>query len=304
MFVVHLLLIFGLCLGLLVVWRLHAGVAGTTAVTAIPWCWGAILLWIASTVVNWLVPETSAGLVDQFWYWTGVTSLCPPIAVLGARRPTDRVWPWFVLAPLVVVLGWPAMTLWTTGPVWIRLQVESPVAVGFVLVTVMGLGNYAGTRLSLSVMLAGFAILAILLPFATFAPEAAWHGRLRETGVALMVLSLLLAYRAMRGTMHFDSPFDRVLWEFREMFGLVWSVRILERLQEQARRDQLKLEWTPHGVTWQDQSPVERERAERQIAHTLRWLLRRFVSSAWLDARQLPASEQLDPSEAPPTIDS
>ena len=82
---------------------------GTTLLTAWNWgflaaiCWS--VTWFADQFGRLLSPE----LADHMWYASAVLVLCPPIAVLGSRRPGTRVWTCFILLPMLFALGWPVV---------------------------------------------------------------------------------------------------------------------------------------------------------------------------------------------------
>ena len=68
--------------------------------------------------------------------------VCASVACRGARSPVCRVWPVFVVLPLVAVLAVPVIaTLWNHGGD-VPLEIETPILIGFLLITVMGTGNY------------------------------------------------------------------------------------------------------------------------------------------------------------------
>ena len=102
----------GMCIALATaVWlsiRLRTGVRGTTLTTSASWGVAVAVSWCvtATLIATWF--RESSEWQDQLWYWTAVLSLVPPIAVLGAKRPGSEAWNFFVLLPLVCVLGWPA----------------------------------------------------------------------------------------------------------------------------------------------------------------------------------------------------
>jgi hypothetical protein len=281
-------LLLGLLAALWIVRQAARELQETTLTTATLWSGVALGSWICAATLDWFGPTLPAGLLDQCWYWTAVLSVCPPIAVLGARRPTDRVWTAFILLPLVAVLGWPAATLWAGWPQWRPIEVAAPAVIGFGLVLVMGCGNFIGTRLTLSALLLPLAVTGLLLPLMTFRPDWGWLEISREVATTVLLLAIGSGYRATRSSMPADHPCNRVWNDFRETFGLVWSVRILERLQEQGRRDGWAADWDAAGMTLHDGPPEQRELTEQHIAYTLRWLLRRFVNARWLDARGLP----------------
>ena len=91
-----------------VLFRVRRFVRGTTLVTA--WRWAAAA-WIVlgRRVERRIISFLPASLQDQLWYAAAILGLCPPIAVLGAKRPGSRVWAAFVVLPLVLVFAWPAL---------------------------------------------------------------------------------------------------------------------------------------------------------------------------------------------------
>src|SRR5439155_6530825 len=118
-----------------------------TSLTAAAWwsAWSHSTLTVATigTIAKNLVPP---GIVDQLWYLTAVSALCPPVAVLGARRGRAVDWSLFVLLPLIVVLEWPAVAQWSRNWSGQRLELESPSLMAYVLVLAMAAGNFANTR--------------------------------------------------------------------------------------------------------------------------------------------------------------
>jgi hypothetical protein len=224
---------------------------------------------------------------DQWWYWTAVVSLVPPIAVLGAKRPGSEAWNYFVLIPLVLVLGWPALTVWTSqGPG--ALRVETPVLIGFVLVLVMGCGNYVATRLAFPALLYALSVVLILAPCSTvLAGQGVSPESYRLAGTVCLLLSVWWGRSiVLRPPQQKDGP-DRVWNDFREMFGIVWMKRAMDRINEEfAEREQWPARLGTDGLEWSG-TPTQEQRAhtEARLAYALHWLLRRFVDPEWIDRR-------------------
>jgi hypothetical protein len=259
---------------------------GTTLVTT--WWWGMAASFagiIASILAACdVVAQAVAGLA---WYGVSIVSLCAPISVLGARRPGSRVWGWFVLAPLVAVLGWPAAAALSANQVPQALQLEAPPLIGFALVLVMGCGNYVGTRFGLSACLFAAGQCLLVLPATRWASR--WSmapDECRATGALLWLLSAAAAHLALRSFRRDDHGVDRLWFDFRNLFGIVWAHRLQERVNAEAAGGQWPARLTPAGILWQpDADESVRSRTSLQIEHTLRWLLRRFVDEPWIDLR-------------------
>lgn len=260
--------------------------AGTTLVTTWLWLLAASLATLGSAIVTGcqLLSREGVGLA---WYGSSILSLCAPISVLGARRPGSRVWGWFVLAPLVAVLGWPAATVLSTPAAPQSLQLEAPPVVGLVLVLVMGCGNYLGTRWGWSACLFAAGECLLVLPATRFAP----HGSIspeayRVAGAGLWFLAAAAAHLAFRNSRRGDHGIDRLWCDFRNLFGIVWAHRLQERTNAEAERQGWPARLTPAGLVWSpDADEPARGRTLPRIEHTLRWLLRRFVDDTWIDER-------------------
>jgi len=258
-----------------------------TSLTA-AWRWGitAVLAWSLTTIgTAWA--SRGSPLLDQLWLWTAILTICPLIAVLGARRPASRVWSWFILLPLMAVLGWPAFTVMWHWPVLVPLKVQAPIGVGFGLITLMGMGNYIGTRFTVPAILAGIAIFLALVPLSTRAALNRESTQLVHAAASLVAATAFFsALRQGLRTGAEESPYDRLWFDFRDTFGIVWSVRIQDRLNETAEKEAWCCRLGPDGFHWNPVVSTEhRQETRDRLEHALRWHLRRFVDPEWIDER-------------------
>jgi hypothetical protein len=258
----------------------------TTLVPA--WCWAlaAVAAWSGTEVAAGFVGASADGF-EPAWLAPlrlAATSLsfCPMLAILGAKRPQHAAW------SFVVAAFWGMMTLPAAETFF--LQRGQPLEMGdarswflWILIAV-GPINYLPTRQWIAaVLLAAGQILALCeyLPllhrplFAHYQIAALW----------LACLALVLA-RPPR--CHADCAYDRLWLDFRDTFGLLWSLRLQERVNSVARTSA----W-PFWLAWsglrsaQTGEPVASidPAIEPTLRTTLKGLLRRFVSSRWIAQR-------------------
>jgi len=222
------------------------------------------------------------------WYASAVLALCPSMAVLGSRRPGTRVWTWFIQFPLLLVLGWLVVTLWLQGSEVRGLQLETPQLAAYLLVLIMGAGNYCGTRFTLPILCYAAACGTLVVSSSVACPAwlaDRWWARLWAT--VLMVLAIALVSRSGALSPPATSRFDRLWLDFFDTFGVVWGRRIQDRVNFIARKEQWPARLELHGFVWpvKPDYPVDRSVTEARIEHTFRWLLRRFVDQPWIDER-------------------
>lgn len=263
--------------------RLRPRLAGTTLQTAWLWGVGAVLLVSGSCVWSLGRSAGAVGRADAWWYVTAVVALCPWLAVLGARRPGVRAWTWFVLWPLVAVLGVPVLSVgWSTSA---ELEVPAPLLLGYGLVLLMGVGNYVGTRYTLPAALAGLGNCLLVAPLSSFAPawieDSAWAC---TAGSAALAAAVLWAEQVSRFAAIVPPGLDRVWYDFRDTFGIVWARRVLDRVNQRAEAEGWQWRLTDGGLVATTPAPASPAEDPR-IEHTFRWLLRRFVDPDWIDRR-------------------
>ncbi len=281
----------------------------TTLAPAAAWGVAGLAMWAAGTLGRAVgVPPA---LADAWDHLTVSVLLAPPLTVLGARRPTTRVWTVFVLLPMLVILNWPVLArLWAQS--WSSPLELTPVAtVGFWLVLVMGFGNYLLTIWSGPALLAGAALaLQVVALVPQWRPAGFGPIAMRSVAADAFAVSILWAEWIARRRLvpllndPSRSAIERLWVEFSECFGLVWSVRIAERLNRTAAQEGWPVRFEPFRIVaaGEDGAPQggghDAERpsvaaeeplvtgaVRAEIEHALRWLLRRFVDPPWLDAR-------------------
>ena len=295
----------GLLVSLVLFVRMRKRVVGTTLVNAWNWGLAAWLTWLAAWVVDCYL-QSSDGVRDQLWFAAAILMPCPLIAVLGARNPGAHAWTAFVLVPLILVLGWPAATVWEAGQPR-PLLLEGPTLMGFVVVAVMGAGNYFGTRFTLSACGVALSLLLTIAPFSGLVPFELTGETVRSIAAFSLVASCLFTagclaeplpdrrpsptsspeLPASLGVVQHDGHYDRLWLDFRDYFGIVWAKRVMDRLNGLFARDSLPVRMDIDGLHWSERMPDDAERAEIyvQADRSIRWLLRRFADDAWIDQR-------------------
>lgn len=242
---------------------------------------GSAILWTLTWTFDLALGLLPHPVADHLWYASAVVSLCPAIAVLGARRPGVRVWNWFILVPLLFALGWPVMTQLIQRQHLRGLELETQQLVGYLLVLVMGAGNYFGTRYTMSALLYVVANACLIVSISVVCPtwlSDRWWVRCLATGG--MAWAVIVAAGA--GSISVADRFDRLWLDFFDQFGIVWGRRIQDRVNYMATKEGWPARLDLQGFRWD--TPADPQ-IEGRIEHTFRWLLRRFVDPEWIDQR-------------------
>lgn len=283
-----------LLLSTLLRWRV---VAGTTLTTVRPWWLLAVVTGLITAVAELVnLPWVHR---DYLYASLAITSVVPPIAVLGARRPTCRAWPMFVLLPLLVVLSWPVMNVGFLTRFSKPLELETAPVLMYGLVIVMGFGNFVGTRLSFPALIAGGMLLLLQILLSRLPGRGATEDTLEQLLYSMtLALSATLALWIFSVPSRADEGVNRVWQDFVTLYGLVWSRRLLDRFQLLVDKHKWPCRLTAHGIEW---TAVPTPETRTAVEQALRWFLRRFVDPGWIDARM--GHHEIPSTIAPPSLD-
>lgn len=178
-------------------------------------------------------------------YAAAAATLCPLVAVLGAKRPQNRGWQWVVISLWVVLLV-PAGQAWASraaavelAPMWRLL---------FIGLIGLGLLNYLPTRYALPALLlaGGHWLLVFGVPPTPGSrePHDALEGVVVICATAIVgeLLSRLRLARAAQTPLELAT--QRWL-AFRNGWGAFWGLRIRNRINEAAELSgwPVRLEW-------------------------------------------------------------
>jgi hypothetical protein len=262
--------------------RLWPSVKGTTLIDAWFWAWLVVLAATAVTACSWDGRVFAAG--DCL---VAIAGLTPLVAVLGARRPTNRVWTPFVMLPLIVVLYWPVLSIVVSRGWRTNFAMELPAVAGFGLVAVMACGNFLGTRLTFVALAWGLVLTALFLCYAAV-PRYWVPPVVPQIAMGLVgVFGLWRAEQVWNQSGSGADRFDRVWFDVFDRFGVVWARRLQDRLNAIARQHAWPGQLELDGWHWRQPPSVEQT---QQVEHACRWLLRRFVNAAWIDQRLGPST--------------
>jgi hypothetical protein len=271
--------------------RTRRAVSGTTLLAA--WGWTGVTL-AAQSAAAWACTRGETGLPAAWSYLAAVTVFGPTMAVLGAKRPQHRAWQWIVLV-LLIVLAMPGLEALLFGRQSVLLHVVPAALAG--LLIALAVFNYLPTRFWLGVICLGVGETLLMAPYL---PGAVLLMPEPKPVVALACEVLAMAVAACsRRSRSALSPIDRTWRDFRDSVGAIWALRVQERFNAAARQHAWPLELGWSGLTTVDgrqarlvpqeatsRSPGSIARRDALPERTLRMLLCRFVSEAWIKRRQ------------------
>lgn len=212
-------------------------------------------------------------------------TLCPFIALIGAKRPQHSAWSFVVLA-LWGMISLPAAEVVLLNPGQ-ELEINS-IRSWFLLALILGgLCNFVLTRYFLSSALlavAQFVWLGPWLPW-SFHPKIMSH---EFAGLLCASGAIITAWLVSRSPTRAANEYDRLWFDFRDTFGLFWSLRLIERVNDTAKQAgwDFDLGWggfrTKSSFEPLGKLPPETRAA---LVNCLQGLLRRFVSREWIAER-------------------
>ncbi len=261
---------------LIAAWR---RMRGTTLVA--PLCWTAVAIVAVAAVEEFVVRAESprAGWIEPARFAAALTTLCPLVALLGARRPQNRAW------QAIVVSFWGVLVL-PAGETWLVRPGEAlgvhPLWQWFMAVLLLiGLVNWLGTRYWMSGVLAFFAQWSLM---GRWLPVNSPISLSAGGALALAAAALILAWIGLPSPRRAQQPLDRVCMAFRDQFGLIWGLRIAQGVNAAASLNHWDVQLSavglrPRSVDGWTVMPPELQAA---VQITLLGMLRRFVSDAWL----------------------
>ncbi len=255
----------------------------TTLLAPIFWCGLSVVG--AGSAFRYVYGSQADGV--YYRYLAAVLLIAPTLALLGAKRPQNGAWQFIVLT-LVGVLLLPVMQGWLFGD----QQPHVHLLFRWVIVThiLIGVVNYLPTRYAAPALFFGATQTLISAEYFPFAlPQVA---RLWPITLWCLCASLIWASVAARRT-RLTPGLDRLWLDFRDAYGLVWGLRIAERLNASAQKHGWPVEFTWGGMIVREGAELDAETRHR-VEREMRSHLRRFVSHDWIAAR-LPDSPSARP---------
>ena len=222
---------------------------------------------------------TDPSFAEALNFTSAAATFCPMMAVLGAKRPQNVGWQLIVLT-LWAVLTLPVaemLVLWQGG----TLDLGPAREWMLIILIVVGLANYVLTRFGAASCLFAIGQSFVLWRHLPLPDSLNAIPNPRSIGTMLIVVAVFVVWFQTR-TQSTSSNWDQVWGQFRDMFGLVWGLRVMERVNSTGKIGDWKteLQWTG----FQPSTGWDPEEAEA-IEKTMRTLLRRFLSTEWIDAR-------------------
>jgi hypothetical protein len=272
-----------LALGAAILALPRATIRQTTLVSPWLWAWAALGAWSSVEFVAALLGERGATWLAPARLAAIALSFCPAVSLIGSKRPQHAGWN-FVVLSLWAIVALPAAENFFLHP---GEKLALGDARGWFLWILLLLGpiNFVPTRFWLaSLLIAAGQLLAASRYLALLQRPLVPHAEL--PGLALCGCGLLAAAMASRRVAKGAMPYDRLWLDFRDSFGLLWALRVQERLNASAQQYgwNIELTWSGFRQPLRSETPAT-DSNEPVLRTTFTGLLRRFSSHDWIAAR-------------------
>jgi hypothetical protein len=222
--------------------------------------------------------------------------IAPTLALLGAKRPQNGAWQFIVLT-LVGVLLLPAFQGWAFGDS--RPHVHTLFRWLIAAHIFMGAVNYLPTRFAgpaLTFAAAQTCLALRFLPGIDVEKHLLIFASPVFAGSVGLFVALLWVRVGSQAPASFPPGVDLLWRDFRDAYGLVWGLRIAERLNASALKHGWPVEFTWGGMLLREGTTELDADVRHRVERELRSHLRRFVSHDWIARRmESPPAAPVEP---------
>ena len=262
-------------------WYVRDWVRGLTL--SAPWAWCFVpLAAIPGCELVCGLTSFDEPIVAGVRHLSALTLLCPTMALLGAKRPQHKPWSFVVLA-FWFVLAIPGLrSLVLPGAGALQLDTFRIALLGVLLF--LCLANYVLIR---PIVFFFFLpqVFFLGLPALMSGDRYLGHGAFL-VAFGLLCISAWLAIISGRRFSPTVAPnrragLNRVWWDFRAYFGHIWAMRVADQLNGTFMRNDWDVVLKSDGFAGESLDPE----TELQMQQAMANILRRFVSSQWIEER-------------------
>jgi hypothetical protein len=262
-------------------------IGGTALRPALVWATVALALSIAAQAAALAEPfSTGRPIAARFTYIYVLSTLAALGSVLNARRPGGKAWA-VLMTLLVVVFLIPWLedqTLLRRGASLSPLRLDAPWSIFYGLFVAVAVTNYLPTRFGWAAAAAG---VLFVLEYLALAPASWLVSRRAAIGcwtAWTMALVVSLAGAGARRGPRAGSKLERLWFWFRDNWGVVWALRVLERFNRAAEVSHWNVRLTWFGlVALSEESANLQSPGPDELERTFRNLMKRFADSWRLD---------------------
>lgn len=254
----------------------------TTLKQALSWSFIATSFAILAMFISLKPFAVPPEWIERTWFLVFVLATVPGISVLGARKPNNIAWNWFILVPLCLVLSLPSFD--GTG-LMKQIDLEWPRFIGHAFVLLMGVGNYFGTRHSLGAIFYFIAVAGLGL---TFTPAVSLFATVEPNTLrmltSLFLIPLMWSCRASAPLTISERTTENLWHEFRDLFGIVWAKRVMERVNHSASEEKWLIRLQLDRVVTLDSTSdsMSLENSRKRLREILFWQFKRFYDEEWI----------------------
>ncbi len=260
--------------------RAKRGARGTALGAATVWSMMAVGLGAIAEALA-LTERVDTGLpwAGHFTYLTTLATLAALISVLNARTPGGGAWA-VLMALLILVFLIPWMEnagLRRSTHALARLSLSSPWTIFYGLLVLAGVTNYLPTRFGPAAawLGLGFGLEFLGLTRTEWSPSTRaliWIAVPWTLAAAIATAELCGRFVPVA-----SSSMDAIWFWFRDHWGVVWALRVMERFNRSAEMAKWPVRLTWHGST------VTAASVPAAAETTLKGLLRRFARPERID---------------------